>query len=564
MRGLGESFESAGPTVAALWRKLTMDKHPDSAPQLTAKVWRSLGFWWPLVFAGALLIVVQLPLLKEWWKVWNEPYSYFSHGPLVPLIAGYMVWANRQRLAQYELRPSWIGFLILAVAVVLFAVGNWIVSASIRALVFVLMIFGTLLSLMGTRATRLLSVPVFFLLTMIPIAPSLLDSATGKLQVQSAAVAAKFLQWTGYEANLQGATIYSGGLPEPLIVGIPCSGLRTLISLITFTVFFVYMVRAEWWKKALLLAASFPLSIFINSLRITMIGYAGFWTGSAEAMHKFHDYSGYIGLAICFAMLFGLAKLIRANTFGLPVPEETPEQTGAVRRGPVGGFGAVLGVAVLLGIAGLVNVYGSPLSPRTKGKIDRENIPKSFGSWSYRELPIDKLTREWLKAGDLMNRAYTDFSDDGREVQVFITAARDPDAFHDPHRCLQGGGTPISKDKIIKLHFDRPRPITVTATLLETKSDYESGLVIYFYMMGPDSMPGTRDVWARNRANLVHDLVWLLLHPTRAGELRSRIESRQFVWYRFSTTVLSDPDTDLAALKKFIAEFVAHRKGFGE
>jgi len=522
-----------------------------------------LRYYWPLLFASLLLIAIEWPVLSEWWRVWNAPYSYFSHGPLVPFIAGYMVWANRKKLALADTKPCWAGVLILAAAVMLFVFGNWIASASLRALVFVMMIFGILLVLLGVRVTRLLSVPVFFLFTMIPVAPTLLDSATGKLQLQSAAIAAKFLEFTGYQADLQGATIYSNGLPEPLIVGIPCSGLRTLISLITFTLFFVYMVRASWWKKALLLAASFPLSIFINSLRITMIGYAGFWTGSAQAMHKFHDYSGYIGLAICFAMLFGLAKLMRANTFGLPVPDALAEETKPLRPVPMGGVRGAVAVLAILGLAGLASLYGSPISPQTKGRIARQNIPRSFGGWTGQNLTIDKLTRDWLKNGDLLNRVYTDDSEYSRQVQVFITAARNPDAFHDPHMCLQGGGSPISDDKIITLHLDRPRPMTVKATLLETATEYESGLVIYWYTMGPDSMPLTSDVWTRNRANLLGDLSWLILHPTSGKQLRARIESRQFMWYRFSITVLNDRESDLALLKRFIAGFVAETKGFG-
>jgi len=120
-----------------------------------------LRYYWPLLFASLLLIAIEWPVLSEWWRVWNAPYSYFSHGPLVPFIAGYMVWANRKKLALADTKPCWAGVLILAAAVMLFVFGNWIASASLRALVFVMMIFGILLVLLGVRVTRLLSVPVF-------------------------------------------------------------------------------------------------------------------------------------------------------------------------------------------------------------------------------------------------------------------------------------------------------------------------------------------------------------------------------------------------------------------
>lgn len=519
---------------------------------------------WPLIAAGVLFVGVQWPLLKEWWKVWQAPYSYFSHGPLVPLIAGYMAWANRKRLAVTPIQRWWPGCLVLAAAIAVFVVGNWIESASLRSAAFIGMIFGILLSLLGPKATRILTIPVLFLFTMIPSAPSLLDSATGRLQLQSAAIAARFFQLTGYDAQLQGATIYSSDLPEPLIIGIPCSGLRTLISLVTFTIFFIYLLRTAWWKKVFLLAMSFPLSLLTNSLRVAMIGYVGFWTGSAEAMHKFHDYSGYIGLAICFAILFGISKLIGANTFGIPEPDQSRSEPEVQAGGRISNLVVPALALVLIMVAGVANALGSPIAPRTKGKIDRSAIPTQFGNWVGQDAEIDKLTRDWLKSGDLLRRVYVEKTGLGREVEVFVTASKDPDAFHDPHMCLQGGGSPIADDKIITLRFTKPRPLTVRATYLESANEYDHFLVIYFYMLHGDSMPRTNDVWARNRSELVKDLKWLIFHPGSTDELKKRIESRQFMWYRFSTMVLTDPKTDLEFLKRFIAEFVANTRGFGQ
>jgi exosortase len=519
---------------------------------------------WPLLLLGALFIVIQWPLLKLWWTIWDEPESYFSHGPLVPFIAGYMVWANKSRLARMDVRSSKIGYVLLVAAGLFFVLGTWTQAATLRALVFILMIFSAMLVLVGPRITRLLAVPICFLFSMIPTAPSLLDSATGKLQLISAAIAAKFITWTGYAATLSGATIYADGLPEPLVVGIPCSGLRTLISLITFTVFFVYLVRAQWWKKAILLAMSFPLSIFINSLRITMIGYAGFWTGSASAMHKFHDYSGYIGLVICFAMLFGLAKLLRAGTFGIPDLPEDPYAPTPKRPALIGGGVPGLAVLVVFCAAGLTNIYGSPIYPHTKGKLVRENIPMNFAGWEGQDLPIEKLVSDWLKQGDLLSRMYVDNSEYGRHIQVFMTASRDPAGFHDPHTCLPGGGSPISEDKIITLDFDKPKPLTVTATLLRSTNNYGESMVLYWYMAGSRSVPRTADVWRMNRANLINDSKRLILNPWEKSKIREEVDSRQFVWYRFSTQVVEDPDTDLGHLKQFARDFVANVKGFGE
>ena len=541
-----------------------MGKAPTQSSDAALVVGRILARYWMPIAAAILFVIAQLPSLKIWWGIWMQDYSYYSHGPLIPFMVAYMVWGNRHRLAAAKMGPHWTGYVLLVASAAVFVLANWTESATLHGLMFIAMIFAAILVFWGGAAARILAVPVLFLITMIPMGATLLDSATGKFQLQSAAIAAQFLRWTGYTADLRGATIYSPGLPEPLIVGIPCSGLRTLISLLTFTVFFIYLVRSAWWKKGVLLALSFPLSVFINSLRITMIGYAGFWTGSAEAMHKFHDYSGYIGLIICFAILFGFAKLMRIGQFGFGSGDPPKTEDPSEPRRTLGWAAPGLVVLFVFSLTALSNVFASPIYPRTKGRIDRADIPKSFGNWQGKDIPIDQLVLTTLAKGDLLNRRYTEVVGRyGREVQLFMTAARDPEAFHDPHVCLPGGGSPISDDRIITIKIDKPRPVTIRATLLETTNDFGQSVVLYFYMTGSESLPRTGDVWTRNRHNLIRDARRLILSPTRTADLREEIERRQFVWYRFSTEVLIDTETDTQFLIGFIRQFAANTKGFG-
>jgi exosortase/archaeosortase family protein len=129
-----------------------------------------------------------------------------------------------------------------------------------------------------------------------------------------------------------------------LDVGVPCSGLKLFVAVTAFTVLFIYlglMIRwdmfreklglppadqvtpetpsvfgrpgfgkafaSTFWPVGVLLALILPLCLFINSLRIVLIGLVGNQFGN-EAGHKFHDYSGYITLVVCFYLLFLVAK----------------------------------------------------------------------------------------------------------------------------------------------------------------------------------------------------------------------------------------------------------------
>ena len=101
----------------------------------------------------------------------------------------------------------------------------------------------------------------------------------------------------------------AGGLPGPLTVGAACSGLKLAMASLMVSWFMAYVFAGAWWRKAVLVAASLPLSMMVNSLRVLIIGVVGLRTGSAAAMASVHDWSGYICLGLCAALLFLVAVL---------------------------------------------------------------------------------------------------------------------------------------------------------------------------------------------------------------------------------------------------------------
>jgi exosortase/archaeosortase family protein len=90
-------------------------------------------------------------------------------------------------------------------------------------------------------------------------------------------------------------------------VDVPCSGLKLLLALTAFTIFFVLIARLKWWANLLALGMIPVLAILINGLRIALIGVVGDTWGQDAGM-TFHDYSGYITLIICFMILFKIFR----------------------------------------------------------------------------------------------------------------------------------------------------------------------------------------------------------------------------------------------------------------
>jgi exosortase len=585
---------------------------------ILSKVFVTAWRYWIILAAGVLLVLIHHSAVKYWWNTWFLPNSYYSHGPLVPFIAAFMVWANRKRIAAIEIKPTWLGLLLIVPVIPIFVFGRWTTSSALCSISFFSFAVGAMLLLTGPKMTKLMLFPILYLAFMVPLPATLLDEATLKIQLKSTTVATYMLNLTGYDVIQNGSEIHGSDLPEPLVVGAPCSGFRLLISLLTFTAFFIYMIndptwKRAWentsslvlrrvyailfgafgmlylgtisylfagklmvvagalaglifaiflpWKKWLLLFLSFPLSLFVNSLRITMIGYAGIWTGTVEAMHKFHDWSGYLGLLICFAILFGIARLIKADKFGIPEPgteiAASPEPWKLVGKG---GRGVAL-IAIFCLLLGS-NLIVRPLEIHAKGYLDKDKIPKSFGTWTSQDVPIAKNVVEMLSTADLLQRVYTD-SITGRQVVVFVEAARDTTAFHDPHSCLPGSGSPITSDRVIKIKTGLTEPAVVTATVLRASGYYGTSIVIHWYMSGKLIYPNTPMVHRYVRAAQIRDLIDILMHPQDRDKIRKRIDRRQWYWYRFSTESW-DESTDEEALRKFITQFIQHTKDFGK
>jgi len=522
-----------------------------------------LRIYWPLLLAGLLFVVAQWPVLADWWWIWNSTDSYYSHGILVPFIAGFMMWVKRRELAQTKLGPCWYGLPVLLLFLPIHTLGLLLGLRVLHGIAFLVAIYGIILMMLGWKATRILFIPVLFTITMIPLAIWALDNATGRYQIISTTVAAKILQLTTQaDVTQYGNTIEAGNLPELLIVGMPCSGLRLLISLVTFSWFFVYLAQAARWKKAILMALSFPLSILVNSVRITMIGYVGMWTYSGSAMHKFHNYSGYISLVICFALLFGIAKLMRFGALEIGATGEADVVRVKQPPGPVGGALAGTITFLVLAVAAVFSTCVTPLYDLPKGKLDRAAIPMAFGNWSGRDLPVGDATLKYLYMGDLLRRSYVD-QDSGRSVEVFLDVSVDILAFHDPHLCLPSSGSPVTEDKIITIKLDKPEPGTIQATVLQASDGTTTMLVIYWYMWKSKSLPKTDNVAEVNRANKASDLWRLVRHPADLNQIRNDIKNRQFTWYRFSTE-MTDETSDQQALVQFIRDFVERVDTFGK
>jgi exosortase len=265
-----------------------------------------------LVCFGFLFQGILVELVKNWANDEN-----YSHGFLIVPIAVYFAWERRRRFIAAKQKPSIWGAVVFIPAIVA-AVLNMHIFVSRMALWFCLI--GILLFLFGWARLKVFAFPVLFLLLMIPIPVVVLNPLIFPLQL----LASRFGAWTLSVCQIP--VLREGNVIQlantSLEVAEACSGIRSLISLLTLAILYGYFVESRIWVRIVLALASIPVAIAANAFRVAGTGIAAHFVGPEAAEGFLHTFSGWLVFIMAFLMLFVLHRLL---IFWKPVPKKTAE-----------------------------------------------------------------------------------------------------------------------------------------------------------------------------------------------------------------------------------------------
>jgi exosortase len=270
-------------------------------PRLQLAVLAALSLWlyWPTI----------LHLVSQWWHDPN-----FSHGFFVPLFSGFVLWQERDRLARLSPKPSWLGLLVLLVAICLLIVGQLGAELFLARFSLLVLLAGIVILFQGWTMFRATLFPWAFLLLMIPIPAIIFNQITFPLQLLASRVAARTLPLFGVPILREGNVI---NLPSmALEVAEACSGIRSLMSLVTLAIIYGYLTEKRIWVRWLLAAASVPIAVVANSVRIIGTGLLVQYWDAEKAEGYFHASWGWIIFVISLLLLYALHALIRALSPG--------------------------------------------------------------------------------------------------------------------------------------------------------------------------------------------------------------------------------------------------------
>ena len=241
--------------------------------------------------------------MGQWWEDPN-----FSHGFFVPLFSIFVVWQERSRLARVASKPSWSGLAIVALGMCALIVGQMGAELFLARSSLLIVLAGLVVLFYGWVFFRSLLFPWAFLFLMVPLPAIIFNQITFPLQLLASRVSAAILPFFGVPILREGNVI---NLPSmALEVAEACSGIRSLMSLVTLAIIYGYLLEKRLWVRYLLAVASIPIAVAANSVRIIGTGLLVQYWDPEKAEGYFHASWGWIIFVISLILLYGLHALV--------------------------------------------------------------------------------------------------------------------------------------------------------------------------------------------------------------------------------------------------------------
>lgn len=455
--------------------------------------------WKPFLIAAALTFVYAAVLVKlgtDWWTDEN-----YSHGLLVPFVIGYIIYLEFDELKKAVATPSkFAGFALILFALLMLLGGTLGAELFTQRISLVVMLAGIVVYFFGKQILKSLAVPFGLLLLAIPVPQIVFNRIAFPLQIYASQMAIWGIRLFGVPSVRKGNVIEI--LPDgatqivSLEVVEACSGIRSLMTLMTLALVLAYFTRSknqsvetkafnflknfDFWRAIILIIAAIPIAVFTNAARVTATGFFTYQYGKRAAEGTFHDASGWLVYVAALVLLIGLNFILKKFQRG-KIEKQNDEisnlkfQTSNYKNQ----FYALLAVLIIGGV--FINWF------EQRGEISAERQPLSnlsvnLGDWQQRgnEIKFDAATESVLRTTDYTMREY--LAKDNRLANLYIgyyASQRTGATYHSPQNCLPGAGWIMTQPEIVEIKTPSGKTFTANKFIIENGIYRE--VLIYWY-----------------------------------------------------------------------------------
>jgi exosortase D (VPLPA-CTERM-specific) len=394
--------------------------------------------------------------------IWTTDENY-GHGIFVPVISAYLIWQQRSRLRERDGSGTWFGFGLVLVGMGLYLVGELATLYFLLHLSFWVMGVGFILAFWGYRVVKRMAFPLAFLLTAIPLPQFFIQTLSAKLQLISSQLGVGCLQVVGIVAFREGNVIDLG--PIQLQVVEACSGLRALFPLMTLALICAYFFKDRMWKRITLFLSSIPIAIFLNGIRIGIVGMLvdGYGVGFAEGFY--HFFEGWVIFVLSlFLLLLEMWVLAGLGNHGTSRISPNPQSAGLSTlphriaslpdRGP-GNPGSSMAYVCSLFLLVPFLVASTQISAREEivpARTSFLDFPMEVGIWRGQAYPMEQAFIDTLRFDDYLLADYQQGTDPPINLYLaYYQSQKKGQSVHSPRTCIPGGGWEIESLEAIRL-----------------------------------------------------------------------------------------------------------------
>jgi exosortase len=264
--------------------------------------------------AGAVLVGACFAFVLVYWNVfarliqdWLHDDNY-SHGILIVPLAAYFIWERRARLRSLRPEPNAIGLLGIALGLLVLLAGLLGAELFLTRISILITLASAVVFVLGWKALRILLFPLGFLVLMIPIPAIIFNQIAFPLQLMASQAGETVLHAVGVPVLREGNVMI---LPRTTLeVAEACSGIRSLVSLLTLACVLGYFTDTRTGVRVTIAAAAVPIAIVTNAMRVAGTGIAAYYWGPEAAEGFFHSFSGWLVFVAAFLLLFLVARLL--------------------------------------------------------------------------------------------------------------------------------------------------------------------------------------------------------------------------------------------------------------
>ncbi len=281
-----------------------MSAHADSGDR-TAPAPLVPPHWRLPLLAVVLLWVWVLFLFRDtaagMVAIWSRS-DTFAHGFFVPPIALWLIWRQRSRLWPLQPRPLPWMLLPMALAALLWLLGDMVAANAPSQLALVALLALAVPCLLGLQVTKAVLFPLGFLFFAVPIGEFMLEP----LMEGTASFTVLALRATGIP-------VYRDGLQFVIPSGAwsvveACSGVRYLIASLTVGTLYAHLSYRSAKRRWLFIGVAIVVPIIANWLRAYMIVLIGHLSSNRLGVGVDHLLYGWVFFGVVILTMFWIGS----------------------------------------------------------------------------------------------------------------------------------------------------------------------------------------------------------------------------------------------------------------